>query len=86
MTKDITKFYKEYIKIIDENITEYKDDEGNYFEDDWFLTNILHDEIEIVENTSKEDKKIKKLNEYIFVDGHSMVLKINEIIDKINGE
>lgn len=42
---------------------------------------ILNDEIEII-----EDNEIKKLNEHIFVDDHSLVLKINEIIDRLNGE
>lgn len=39
----------------------------------------LNYEIEII-----EDKKIDKLNEHIFVDDYSIVLKINEIIDKVN--
>lgn len=30
MTKDLEKFYNECITIIDENLTEYKDEEGNY--------------------------------------------------------
>jgi hypothetical protein len=30
MTKDLSKFYDEYVSIIDENLTEYRDDEGNY--------------------------------------------------------
>lgn len=30
MTKDLEKFYNECIIIIDENLTKYKDEEGNY--------------------------------------------------------
>lgn len=30
MTKDLSKFYEKYITILDENLTEYKDDDGNY--------------------------------------------------------
>lgn len=30
MTKDLDKFYKEYTNILDENLTQYKDEQGNY--------------------------------------------------------
>lgn len=30
MTKDLDKFYKEYTTILDESLTEYKDEKGNY--------------------------------------------------------
>lgn len=30
MTKDLEKFYNECITILDENLTEYKDEKGNY--------------------------------------------------------
>lgn len=30
MTKDLDKFYHEYTTIIDENLSQYKDDDGNY--------------------------------------------------------
>lgn len=30
MTKDLEKFYNECITILDENLTEYKDEQGNY--------------------------------------------------------
>jgi len=69
----------------------YKYDLYDYFNEDeddgddeplssWidFSKKDLNDEIEII-----EDNGIKKLNEHIFVDDHSLVLKINEIIDKI---
>ena len=39
----------------------YKDNEGNYLEDEWFLTNILNDELEIIEDTPKEDIPTSKL-------------------------
>ena len=116
----------------------YKDNEGTYLEDEWFLTNILNDELEIIEDTPKEDiptsklyknnklqydltpkedEKIKKLNEYVDIGSFTnqigiednlgfvhwsndlkegldkqtnfnknVLYKINEIIDKINGD
>ena len=39
----------------------YKDNEGTYLEDEWFLTNILNDELEIIEDTPKEDIPTSKL-------------------------
>ena len=72
----------------------YKYDVYDYFNEDeddgddeplssWidFSKKDLNDEVEII-----EDNGIKKLNEHIFVDDHSLVLKINEIIDRLNGE
>lgn len=81
----------------------YKDCEGRYFEDDWFLSNILNDKIEIIEDTPKEDKKIEKLKHkqkcikdpnnlsgfdvpVYYYDNEELGDKINEIIDKVNGE
>ena len=55
----------------------------------------LNDEVEIIEDTPKEDKKIEKLDRYEYiincVTDISKTLdayqdKINEIIDKVNGE
>ena len=75
------------------------DNNGDYLEDDWYLTNILNDEIEIVEDTPKEDKKIDKLDlqykditkgikfeEQILMYCDNLQYKINEIIDKLNGD
>ena len=45
-----------------DNTYNYKHHDGNWFEDDWYLTNILNNEVEIIEDTSKEDKKINKLD------------------------
>ena len=64
---------------------------GKYFED-YFDFSSLDYEVEIIEDTPKEDKKIKYLKLYApyhectddrFEDIED---KINEIIDKINGE
>lgn len=67
------------------NCMEYLTDYGTCF-----IRNIssksLNNEVEIIEDTPKEDKKITKLNEHIFVDVHSIVLKINEIIDRLNNK
>ena len=64
----------------------------------------LNEEVEIIEDTPKEDKKIKKINEKEAIDkiftyekgsnlyflslfvSSNIVNKINEIIDKTNGE
>ena len=57
-------------------------------------TDRLNDTVEIIEDTPKEDKKIEKLSDeltYIkLVDNETfrknVLKKINEIIDKVNGE
>ena len=106
----------------------YKNCDGDYFEDVWFVTNILNNEVKIVEDIPKEiyfdeedikaekeemkklsiekkdnfydyykeDKKIEKLRiikelDVINVWNASncdieLATKINEIIDKVNGE
>lgn len=73
---------------------------------DWKYTimQYINDEVEIIEDTPKEDKKIEKLDleelndllradlnyDNLFHKTHKMLVetksKINEIIDKINGE
>lgn len=79
--------YCGYIFEYDTNHSRYE----SYFDEQiWTLHDFinvddnLNDEIEIIEDTPKEDKKITKLNEHIFVDDHSLVLKINEIIEVLN--
>lgn len=71
----------------------YKNNEGDYLEDDWYLTNILNEEIEIIEDTPKENKKIEYIEtNYDFVfdeqvqqDSLRVITStINEIIDKVN--
>lgn len=66
----------------------YIDDNCDYLEDDWYLTNILNDEIEII-----EDKKIpEKLDTLTYINRNTISVwnehrdKINEIIDYIKGE
>lgn len=69
------------------------------FEDDWYISKILNEEIEIIEAIDKkEDKKIEKVKMVVcdsdLIDRNHFVVeylgelkhKINEIIDKINGE
>ena len=72
----------------------YKTSEGDYFEDDWMICNILNMEVEIIEDTPKEDKKIEYIEtNYDFVFDEQVqqdslrviTSKINEIIDKVNG-
>lgn len=61
---------------------------------DSILTQFLNDEVEIIEDTPKEDKKIEKFYFSVYQDqklgGREVIepleTKINEIIDKINGE
>ena len=48
----------------------------------------LNDEVKIIEDTSKENKKIEKLNinTYDEILDTTLASKINEIIDRLNGE
>lgn len=64
--------------------------------------NYLNDEIEIIEDTPKEDKKIEQIDEYFdyledipfratfskkFTHNELVIInKLNELIDKVNGE
>ena len=70
------------------------------YEIDWYLREdlkselfidkkYLNDEIEIIEDTSKEDKKIEKIDLPIPSLSPQLLFlstKINEIIDRLNGE
>lgn len=68
------------------------------FEDDWYISKILNEEIEIIEDVPKENKKIEKLKVYdngiewccngraINDTEKDIIDKLTEIIDKINGE
>ena len=91
------------------NKYEYDKDENDYitgmgYNYEHYFSNInildyLNDEVEIIEDTPKEDKKIDKLK-YCMVDGYIVIggtrdideqlriicERINEIIDKVNGE
>jgi hypothetical protein len=71
---------------------DYYDKEGNHPLLDTQCQFILNDEVEVIEDTPKENKKIEHLKLYApykectddrFEDIED---KINEIIDKINGE
>jgi len=57
------------------------------FEDDWYIFKILNDEVEIIEDTPKEDKKIEKLDISGLCNTEITLKyfhKLNEIIDFIN--
>lgn len=86
------------------NVFVYDEDNYNYKNIDETLDNLfrhlghykgiaLNNEIEIIEDTPKEDKKIAKIGKLNQVSNNKQHLnnyilrnKINEIIDKINGE
>lgn len=54
-----------------------------------FNVNNFNDEVEIIEDTSKEDKKIEKIeiSSRSFIRNQKVIIhKINEIIDRLNGE
>ena len=51
----------------------------NLFEN-YYVEEVLNDEVEIIE---EEDKKIKKINIYNYSE-HDIMIKVNEIIDKLN--
>ena len=90
------------IIVYDERYFTYDDKRQNYFtyddsEIDWKYTvmEYINDEIEIIEDTPKEDKKIVKIDvawqnvfdEQAQQDFAKMTLdKLNEIIDRLNGE
>ena len=71
------------------NIDEEKDDLFEHLE--FYKGIALNDEINIIEDTSKEDKitKIGKLNQVSdkqHLNNYILRNKINEIIDRLNGE
>ena len=93
----------EKIKYNDNTYTLYLDEENNhYYQNDkckYFMLGFscleqLNEEVEIIEDTSKEDKRIEKFYFSVYQDqklgGRAVVepleTKINEIIDKINGD
>ena len=83
------------------NVFEYDEDNYNYKNVDKTRDNLLrhlgsykgialNDDVEIIEDVPKEDKKIEKLNEHYYHDEPALIddmaHKINEIIDKVNGD
>ena len=92
------------------SIWEYDEKTKDYFHDDLWLIYSMNSigltkrEVEIIEDTPKEDKKIEKIKDYGImktmgldckfhktkiskvITSEEIVDKINEIIDKINGE
>ena len=83
------------------SIWEYDEKTKDYFHDDLWLIYSMNSigltkrEVEIIEDTPKEDKKIEKLRAYEEpflkngkVDTRFLLIidQLNEIIDKINGE
>lgn len=85
---DITYVYSEY----DKDYLEYPfSDEykGLFNTKDSIFTQYLNNEIEIIEDTPKEDKNIKKIDLPIPSLSPQLIFlstKINEIIDKVNGD
>lgn len=88
------KLNKDYYTYICKDL---EDEDISYLFDNCFASDILNDEIEIIGDTPKEDKKIEKLDDYIaFCDGTYetrwsgtemyIVDKLNEIIDRLNGK
>ena len=60
------------------------------FEDDWYISKILNDEVEIIEDTPKEDKKIpEKLGLINYCEDQATLLihhKVDEIIDYLKSK
>jgi hypothetical protein len=71
---------------------DYKSEDGKYLCDSYIeiTKEDMNIEVKIIEDTPKEDKKIEKLctnDLYLTENQQRLVInKINEIIDKINGE
>ena len=89
---DIEFVYSEYDKDYLEYPFSDEEYQGLFNMKDSILTQYLDREVEIIEDTSKEDKKIEKVNrgciagEHIRnIDWHILV-KLDEIIDRLNGE
>ena len=94
--------YENYIYWYDKDWKDYKNAQVEYrsylISCRYHTTDFLNNEVEIIEDTPKEDKKIKKLEYYdnsimwclngreITDNEKDIIDKINEIIDKINGE
>ena len=89
------KYYTIYTKDIEGF---YRNENGVVF-DEMIILEDLNDKIEIIEDTPKEDKKIDKLDlqykdiskgikfeEQILMYCDNLQYKINEIIDRLNGE
>lgn len=76
-------------KKIDINTMEYLD---SYLEDDYFLTNILTGEVEIIKGKEiiEEDKEIEEINfitehdSFSTIDQYKLQEKINELIKAVN--
>ena len=96
--------YKYDYDDVGEEYTYLDENTNERLDNDLLIINLLNDEVEIIEDTPEEDKKIEKFKiikdnsrdsvELIY-DGMKLELtllqaiildKINEIIDKINGE
>ena len=71
-----------------ENIeeTDYECESTKNLLGDIYLTS-LNEEVQIIEDTPKDDKKIEPITDEVWkVLKSDLIKKINEIIDKINGE
>ncbi len=95
--------YESYIYWYDKDLKDYKNAQVEYrsylINCKYHNTDFLNDEVEVIEDTPKEDNKIEKLdlqykdiiynpnfNANILMYCDNLQEKLNEIIDKINGE
>jgi hypothetical protein len=95
--------YENYIYWYDKNWKDYKNAQVEFrsylINSRYHNTDFLNDEVEIIEDTPKEDKKIEYFDDYkinarcfdelvksinLYIELNTN--KLNEIIDKINGE
>lgn len=78
MIKDIEKFYNECITIIDENLTEYKDEDGNYsiLPTSGILVSVDYNEL------NKQQYEIAVFNQDIPKDFKTEIKKVKKAISK----
>lgn len=78
MIKDIEKFYSECITIIDENLTQYKDEDGNYsiLPTPGILVSVDYNEL------NKQQYEIAAFNQDIPKDFKAEIKKVKKAISK----
>lgn len=80
MTKDLDKFYNEYIDIIDENLTKYKDEKGNYsiLPTSALLVAVDYNEL------NKQQYEIAVFNQDIPKDFKAEIIKVKKAVNKFD--
>ena len=80
MTKDLEKFYNECITIIDENLTEYKDEEGNYsiLPTPALLVAVDYNEL------NKQQYEVSVFNQDIPKDFKAGIIKVKKAVSKFD--